>query len=536
MQEGTEDRMKHETNEERVVGPPGTGKTTFLATVLNYNAKQVGAENVIAISHTKAAAAEIAGRQLSIATANVGTLHSFAYQALDRPTIAEDAAHLKDFGKYNFSCCNDTEELEFTNVGDGEGDRLLAEYGRLRNLTTPRSIWPTEVLAFAKDWEDYKRETYTVDFSDLIELATHETKSPLQQPLVICVDEAQDTSRLQWELIHHWAKSCDKLITCGDADQTIYAWAGADATYFVENTPTRQRILEQSYRVPIAAHKFAQSWIRQITNRVDVVYKPRDYPGILRRHHATHKTPEELIPLVNQTLAMPDKTIMLQAGCEYMLRPLVALLRKEGIPFSNPWRKKQGAWNPLQRRGDNSTVVQLLEFLKPQGTGRLWDKAGYERWTKLVKGFFKRGGRSVFFENALKVHTPDELFEQLASQVADENDLSSILTAPPECLDWLEAHLTAAKKGPAEYPLRVLRRYGSRILDETPRVFVGTIHSFKGSEADNVVVFPDLSFQGYQQWVGEGFADVVRLYYVAVTRARENLYLCSPASSLAVWS
>lgn len=522
-------------NEDRLIGPPGTGKTTELARIVNFNASTYGSDNIIVVSLTKAAAAEIAGRKTVIPSDNVGTLHSFAFNVLDRPTIAEDPEHLREFGKYEFAGCNDTEELEFTAVGAGEGDKLLAEYGRLRNLCTPRKTWPVEIQNFAREWEDYKAQTNTMDFSDLIERAALDTDAPLQMPAVMCVDEAQDTSRLQWQLITKWSAGCEKVVTCGDADQTIYSWAGADPAYFTEHKPERQKILEQSYRVPAAVHRFAQDWIRRIHGREDVVYKPRDHPGALVRSSATHKQPEAVLPIIETALAQ-NKTVMIQTSCEYMLKPIITLLREEGIPFANPWRKKHGGWNPLARRGKTSTAGGIIEFLRPQMTGELWDKAGYERWLPLVKGFFRRGGRDQFMENAMNVHTPDELFDILSRYVQCEEDLSIILTGVPYCTDWLKSRLVKAKQAPAEYPLHCIAKRGPAAIQNDPQVFVGTIHSFKGSEADVVVVFPDLSYQGYAEYIGSGFSEIVRLFYVAVTRARESLYLCAPTSKCAVWS
>lgn len=77
---------------------------------------------------------------------------------------------------------------------------------------------------------------------------------------------------------------------------------------------------------------------------------------------------------------------------------------------------------------------------------------------------------------------------------------------------------------------------GVRLLSETPKVVVGTIHSVKGGEADVVYLLPDLSQAGMAQWVGADIesAAIRRLFYVGMTRARESLVLCNPASRLGV--
>jgi hypothetical protein len=61
------------------------------------------------------------------------------------------------------------------------------------------------------------------------------------------------------------------------------------------------------------------------------------------------------------------------------------------------------------------------------------------------------------------------------------------------------------------------------------------IDQAKGGEADVVFLFPDLSPQGqtaYRRY-GPPRDAVIRTMYVGMTRARETLYLCAPASSMA---
>ena len=83
-----------------------------------------------------------------------------------------------------------------------------------------------------------------------------------------------------------------------------------------------------------------------------------------------------------------------------------------------------------------------------------------------------------------------------------------------------------------DYPQRVLNGHGPRSLLDSPRLFVGTIHSFKGGEADSVMLFPDLSPAGMRHWMHPGPArdSVLRTMYVGMTRAREKLVLAAPST------
>jgi superfamily I DNA/RNA helicase len=102
---------------------------------------------------------------------------------------------------------------------------------------------------------------------------------------------------------------------------------------------------------------------------------------------------------------------------------------------------------------------------------------------------------------------------------------------PRGMLAWLRARLLASKAKAAEFPMAVAARGGGR-LRGAPKCFVGTVHSFKGSEADHVFLFPDLSPAGMREWTAGGVArdSVIRTFYVGLTRARSSVYICQPVS------
>ena len=529
------------SGEDRLIGPPGTGKTTELSRILAYHAKRVGSDAVVAISHTKAAAAELAGRRTPIPHDNIATLHALAFRALGRPKLAEDTDGLKAFSadhpQWRMEASLDAEEASFQ-YGGAPGDILLSDYSRLRNLMQPRELWPMETQAFAKAWEQFKVAEDMIDFTDMIDLAARDTTCPDQDPAVIVLDEAQDTSRLQWRLLQRWASApnCETWITAGDADQSIYAFAGADPAWFTENPPARQKVLEQSYRVPIAVHKLASAWIKQVHSRQDVSYYPRDAAGKVSRSAATYKYVDPILPVIEGHLSS-GRSVMVMASCRYMLSEFTSAFRRLAYPFANPWCRKRVDWNPLYQRKGRSTVSAIRAFVAPHSEARYWTAEELDQWIDLVKGTFTRTGKQTLHERikAMRGEDQEQLASDLLSVLADPEDFSRMLTAPPACIDWLQSRLLAAKARAAEYPLQVLRKRGTEALDAEPRLFIGTCHSFKGSEADVVIICPDLSTQGYAQWLSQGRDEIVRLFYVALTRARDEVILCGSATGAAVW-
>ena len=476
----------------RLIGPPGTGKTTFLAKQIERDAQHWGSENVVAMSFTRAAAHEIASRNIPLPGNNVGTLHAFAYRAIGRPHMVEDNVGIKAFneGQEAYQISGPAvEKHEGMMPLSTRGDEVRAEYSRLRNLCVPREAWPASVLAFASVWEDYKSSTGGIDFTDMIEVALNDTGSLEQCPQVLIADEAQDFSRLELKLVWRWAQNVNKVVMALDPDQTLYSWAGSDPAVFLEIEPREQKVLAQSYRVPRAVHAAAMKWIRQVQGREDVEYYPRDADGEVAMSDATFLKPEKLLEEVMEAVG-DGKTAMIMASCSYMIEPLVKLLRAEAIPFGNPWRRKQGAWNPLAKRGEGSTVDAVRAFVAPHqpGAERLWTAEQVAAWAKITKGVFKRLGKGIVTsmdEDA----TEAEVTEALTAHMKPEH-LDGAWELPPGCLDWLERNLLQARRGPGEYALQVLANRGVGALEEEPRLFVGTIHSFKGSQADHVWVYP----------------------------------------------
>lgn len=525
--------------EDRIIGPPGTGKTTALARALKWNADQVGPDLVIAISHTRAAAAELAGRDTTLPSGNVGTLHSFAFSALNHPAIIEGdrkalLAFNREHAAYQFASCRPVEDLEAGVAVQDRGEAMLAEYGRLRNMMLPRDQWPNmEVLAFAEVWESFKQDAGALDFTDLIEHALRDVDEAPQCPMVMAVDEAQDTSRLQWALVQKWAEPCERLITAGDPDQAIFTWAGADPDWFIENAPERKIVLEQSYRVPRAVVEVALPWIGQISNRDDVTYQARDAEGSVERPGITFRRANEVADLARELAERG--TVMILASCAYMLRDVVAALRESGTPFANRYRRERGDWNPLSRRGEGSSVSALLAFLEPlqPGSPRLWTTEEARDWLGITTKVLRRGEKKKLTDWPNNL-SGTQIVTRMAQTFNSHEDLSAAMDGD---LDWFEAHVQHSRLNVVKFALHCVAQHGFAALQEDPKITVGTIHSVKGGEADSVIICPDLSYQGYGQWWSDGDRgrnDIVRQFYVGMTRARETLCICAPATNMAV--
>lgn len=78
------------------------------------------------------------------------------------------------------------------------------------------------------------------------------------------------------------------------------------------------------------------------------------------------------------------------------------------------------------------------------------------------------------------------------------------------------------------YVLAMLRR-GEKIT-KNPRVKLSTIHSAKGGEADNVLLLTDIPHRTWKEYEKRPDDDT-RVFYVGLTRAKENLHIVQPMTN-----
>ncbi len=86
------------------------------------------------------------------------------------------------------------------------------------------------VQAVVRRFQQRKHDMNTVDFDDQLQLAARLLKGEKARPVFqyVIVDEVQDTSRIQCDIIQALWNGATKLVICGDKKQSIYTWRGAD--------------------------------------------------------------------------------------------------------------------------------------------------------------------------------------------------------------------------------------------------------------------------------------------------------------------
>jgi len=515
-----------------IAGPPGCGKSTYVMRQAAKAVDKYGPEGVMVCSMTKAAANEIALRNACMNPQMVGTLHSHCFHGLGRPKLAETREGLRDWNEQHRTLqigmdAASTEEdcgvREYKDNDKAPGTALLQAVNLHRARMIDEKLWQPEERRFFKMWSEWKDASGLYDFADLIEQGIRRLHYAPGNPSVIFVDEAQDISRAEYELVRRWGGKTQQCVIVGDRDQSLYHWRGADAGVVdISRLPDSQvRVLDQSYRVPRAVHAEAMRVISHCADRVPVSYKPVDKDGFVERSAATLYSLDSLSEYIDS-----DKTVMLLTSCSYMLNNITKKLKEWGIPYGNQYSER---WNPIGKR-----AIQLYTYLQPSqehnSEPSFWTVKDikYLCSDMRAKDVFVRGRKKEIDDL-----DDDMPAEDLALTLRDlflPDAIQDFLSLVPERFTRLYP-----SRLNFDYPLAILNKYGRDELVNQPRVTVGTIHSVKGGEADIVILFPDMSRKGFMQSrkTGWGGSDaVLRMFYVGITRAREGVVFCRPSSEL----
>jgi len=371
---------------------------------------------------------------------------------------------------------------------------------------------------------------------DLVELPVYQGKGT-KNPKWTTVDDIQHVPyhgfvySLDVEKYHLYITS--DVVT----HNSIYSFKGAspEALIDADIPPENIRVLNQSYRVPRAIQEYSQRWIKNVKHRREKEYKPRDFEGEIKRlNSATWRSPYAAIELAKKYMDN-GKSVLFLTTCSYMLNPMKAELRASGIPFHNPLRRSRGDWNPLHPARGVSTVERLLSFMRLDekvwgDQSRMWTVGDVKRWGDMLKadGVFQRGAKS-------RLADLEDDNEEMPASLMAELFTDQAFGAVFDCnTDWLYQHVLGQYRKTLEYPISVAKHTGWKGLKEQPKLAIGTVHSYKGGESDVVMICPDLSMQGYEEWESPGRDAIYRQFYVGFTRAKETLILCRGDSMRAV--
>ena len=123
---------------------------------------------------------------------------------------------------------SDNEYLTIINTAAVKRMDLLEYYDSRQNIL---DIERNTLYLLAEELKRFKKEKGLKDFNDLLE--DFIAKETINSFKVLFIDEAQDLSLLQWEMVRKIWTNAEKTYIAGDDDQAIFKWAGADVDHFI---------------------------------------------------------------------------------------------------------------------------------------------------------------------------------------------------------------------------------------------------------------------------------------------------------------
>lgn len=271
---------------------PGSGKTTVLVTRLGYMiyAKGIAPEKILTVTYTVAATEDMAARFASL----------FGTDMADRLTfktingICAGIIHTygRKTGRTPFALLNDEKvvadtlakiyqktERTYATESDLQTVRTLITYIKNSMLTEAeiRELDKTadmKISAIYKEYNTWLREQKLMDYDDQMVYAytmlqrfpellrLYQDKFPY-----LCVDEAQDTSKIQHAIIALLSSRTENLFMVGDEDQSIYGFRAAypeALLSFEKNHPgAKVLLMEENFRSGAGIVKAADTFIQK---------------------------------------------------------------------------------------------------------------------------------------------------------------------------------------------------------------------------------------------------------------------------------
>ncbi len=434
-------------------------------------------------------------------------------------------------------------------------------------------------------YESKKKEYNAFDFDDLIIKAIEllnsdaETLSYFQRKFkYVFVDEYQDTNKAQYEMVRLFSGYHENVCVVGDGDQSIYGWRGADISNildFEEDFPgAKVVLLEENYRSTTGILDAANKVIKNNENRKEKnLWTSRTggqkpiYKEVSSEDGEARAVVEWIDHLVYNGERLSDMAILYRTNAqsrqfeEALVHAQIPYIVVGGLKFYDRKEIKdllaylRIIVNPMDdislkriinepKRGIGAAGLNKIEELA-QSAGRSMLMHILAETPESVLSGRAAAGLAEFkkiIQNAktlLENKTLSEAVHEIVMLTGIPKDLKNEGTIESQTrLENIESFISSISSFEEENPDSDLEDYLASVslmsdVDKTEETKSGinlmTIHSAKGLEYKTVFLtgIEEGLFPSRFSIDEDNVEEERRLFYVALTRAKDNLYLTS---------
>lgn len=584
----------------RVVAGAGSGKTRVLTHRYVYIAKALGVptEHILSVTFTNKAANVMKKRIRDFMPDEdggyIGTFHSIC-----RKILSFDIHRLNYPKNFKILDIEDQKEL-LREIYEKNGLKL--KNNTFSNVLTrievykfdlkyvPELISTESVKTFSnlnienKTSTDFiineylkaQRKNFYLDFADLINFTLYLLKTDKEFNdkwsnyfEYIQVDEFQDVSPEQYELVSLLSKNNGNLFIVGDPDQTIYSFRGADVNFFLDFDKkfkdVKTIILDINYRSTPQILNASNSLIAKNTKRIEKQLKTVKRDGLsVEYHHSKTRKDEcnyiakQIVDIVKKGGSLSDCAVLYRnnnnsrAIEEALIRNKLSYVIFSGFAFYK--RKEIKDVIAYLEMAETTDDVSFLRTVNVPARGIGKTRLAYLReeaeayGTSLYTALYNNRFNSMFvgtgaieyvelienIKDLKEKYSINDLldyilketgYEKMLMEDGDQERLDNIA----ELKDSIREYETEAKEKVAlsDYLNNVALITSSDRSDKADSVKMMTVHTAKGLEFKNVFVcqLNEGIFPSSQTNTLEEMEEERRLMYVAMTRAEEKLVL-----------
>ena len=550
---------------------PGSGKTSVIVAKLGYMIceKGIKADSVLALSFNRLAAAEIRKRfeekfgkknaeGLSVQTINSLSLAIYSKFCKDMNHPFRGIISQKEKRAFLFNTYIKHSEEQFPSESDISEVETAFSYIKNMELTIEEGEKKFRTIEGLKDmyndYEKFLKSSGKMDFDDqmvfakwILDHAPAHRKYWQEKYSYICVDEAQDTSKVQHGIISVLAEK-NSLFMVGDEDQSIYGFRGAypDALLSFRKTYIHGKVIkmETNYRSTEAIVRTASKFVNGNRNRFKKHMKAVNGKGEEVKVIDAPSRPGQYSILFKEAHEAESNTAFLYRDNESGI-PLADRLLRQGIPFNYNGGKAgfftskivQDYLAYLNLINDNNNIEAFGRIGTKSGMGLSREYVNYVTalcsrrklciFDELAKKEDKRGNIKTFISLIRNLRNSDSatairrirgcIYAGYRDRYGLDDSAADILIAlaekEPEIQRFLER-------------IEVLKDFCENPPEENMnnRITLSTIHSSKGMEFETVYIY-DVFDGKLPSADEENLQEERRLFYVAMTRARKSLNL-----------